>query len=224
MTESRTSESGSEALRVRAVIEGLVGEPKAAGLLTAYYKPNGPFAGATFETLGDNDPNAFGRDDLLATTLLDVSLPPDSVRAVLGESAGSLSSGLRRLGPDEPLWVATEEKLHNAGEVWNELRRLRGVDWVIAGKLLARKRPKLVPVVDRWTVKVLQPPKGQVWASLKGALSDDGLRNRLEAIRPDASSEVPILRLLDALLWMRHSESKNARAVRRDLGLPVSER
>lgn len=47
----------------------------AAALVKAYFDPVGPFAGATFDTLGDNEPDHVGADDLLAVTLLDVKVP-----------------------------------------------------------------------------------------------------------------------------------------------------
>lgn len=36
-----------------------------------------------------------------------------------------------------------------ADQAWHLLCAQHGVDWVIAGKLLARKRPRLLPVYDK---------------------------------------------------------------------------
>ncbi len=50
--------------------------PPAADLVAAYFDPYGPFAGETFDTLGDNPPDQITTDDLLALTLLSVVVPP----------------------------------------------------------------------------------------------------------------------------------------------------
>ncbi|MCA1707320.1 MAG: DUF6308 family protein, partial [Actinobacteria bacterium] len=59
------------------------------------------------------------------------------------------------------------------------LRSLPGVDWVIAGKLGARKRPKLMPVLDSVTMPTLSAPAGNVWAMLRSSLSDEERRERI---------------------------------------------
>jgi hypothetical protein len=206
-------------------IGSLLEEPTSAALLAAYYEPGGPFAASTFELLGNNHPERITVDDLLALTLLDVSVPPDTLRRALGPDSESLSDHLRDVGPDVPLWDATDERLAAADRLWQIVRKYRGVDWVIAGKLIARKRPQLVPVVDRWTEKALPATRGAVWETLRYALRQADLPDRIEALRPGtAATQTSTLRLLDALIWMRHSESKNARAVRIDLGLEVTPR
>jgi len=40
------------------------------------------------------------------------------------------------------------------------LRTLPGVDWVTAGKLMAAKRPRLIPILDNKVKNFLQPPDG----------------------------------------------------------------
>lgn len=211
--------------QTRDAVEVLLDEPAARLLLEAYYDPAGRFAASTFETLGRNDPEVLGDDDLLAITLLDVRVPPDTIRQILGADSASLSEGLRAIGSDTPLWKATDRALVAAGTMWDSLRKMRGIDWVTAGKLLARKRPMMIPVVDKWTIRVLPAAKGEVWTTLRLALDDKDLRKRIEKLRPrTASSATPTLRLLDALLWIRHSESSNARAVRQAAGLEVRRR
>lgn len=206
-------------------IENLLGEPVARALLEAYYDPTGRFAASTFESMGNNDPYCITTDDLLALTLLDVSVPPDTLRDVLGADAESLSKRLRSIGPDASLWEAPDAQIAAASQMWETARTYRGVDWVIAGKLLARKRPQLVPVVDRWTEVALPATSGAVWETLRRALREPDLPERIEALRPaTADKRTSTLRLLDALIWMRHSESGNARQVRVGLGLEVTAR
>jgi len=89
-------------------------------LLTAYYDPARGFAGATFDTLGANPRNEISRDDLLV----------------------GISSAVN-------LWEASDERLAAIDPLRKLLTRCPdGVGQAQASKLLARKRPRLVPVTD----------------------------------------------------------------------------
>ncbi len=188
--------------------------PGAVELVSAYYDDDGPFAGATFERLGQNDPRSIGTDDLLALTLLDVAVRPRGVRQVLGPEATFLATALQGLGGDAPLWEADDLLLSKASDLWRRLRRIDSIDAVTAGKLLARKRPQLIPIVDKWVIRALSAPSGQYWASIRTALQDPERRARIEACRGSAPECVTTLRLLDVIIWMTFSESASARNAR----------
>ena len=74
------------------------------------------------------------------------------------------------------------------------------------GKLLARKRPHLIPVYDAVVKCALGKPKS-FWRSLHEAISADehGLRPRLAELRADVPYQVSDLRILDVVIWMGHS-------------------
>ncbi|MGN9779419.1 DUF6308 family protein [Micromonospora sp. H33] len=91
---------------------------------------------------------------------------------------------------------------------------------VIASKLLARKRPRLVPVHDDVVLRVLAPPENQFWVTLAAALTESALRNEIEALRPTGIDSPSLLRLLDVAIWTRHSRSRNARNARSAIGVP----
>jgi hypothetical protein len=80
---------------------------------------------------------------------------------------------------------------------------------VIAGKILARKRPKLIPVYDSIVSCQSGAPK-QVWLKLHSRLAEeDGrLRTALAEARATVGVDerVSILRVLDVVLWRRHVE------------------
>jgi Family of unknown function (DUF6308) len=85
-----------------------------------------------------------------------------------------------------------------------------------AGKLLARKRPQLVPVPDE-IIAARVGPAGQTWRAPRHCLQDESLRHSLqdEALWARHARTAGVLRLLDVALWMLHSESTaagNARA------------
>src|SRR5206468_1622972 len=118
-----------------------------------------------------------------------------------------------------------DQDLHAAKKVWLFFKGLPGIDWVIAGKLLARKRPRLVPVFDSTVKKALTRPPEGFWAALGAALRNERRLATVEALRPAGlTTKVTTLRLLDVAVWMRFSESTNARRARERLGMVVQPR
>lgn len=200
--------------------------PPAAELVAAYFDPAAPFAGQTFDTLGRNDPYSVTADDLLACTLLNVSYPALAVRRILGDDQEHLAKLLAAVPADVDLWMAGDHDLAAAELAWEFLRHsYRGVDVVMAGKLLARKRPRLVPIVDKMISAALQFPPGRFWVTLAACLKDDSLRGAIDALRPpDNAAPVSTLRLLDVAVWMRGSDGTDARNVRTRLGMDVAPR
>lgn len=75
-----------------------------------------------------------------------------------------------------------------------------------ATKLLARKRPELVPIMDYVVMKTCFPAQGAHWQGLlEGLRADSGaLVRRLERIMVDADipDEVTLLRVFDVLAWI----------------------
>lgn len=83
-----------------------------------------------------------------------------------------------------------------------------GVDWVIARKLLARKRPRLLPVYDKVVRCALGRPRPSFWLALHAALREDdrALHHELLALRQVAGvpETVSALRICDVTVWMGH--------------------
>ncbi|WP_454698324.1 DUF6308 family protein [Arthrobacter humicola] len=69
-------------------------------LLTDFFDPKGPFAGATFDEFGENPPQSIGPADLVAVSLLDVRFEPRAVRAMLETDSSSLSNLLAAVPAD----------------------------------------------------------------------------------------------------------------------------
>jgi ABC-type amino acid transport substrate-binding protein len=182
-----------------------------------FFDPAGPFAGTTLDDLPDNRRDCFTVSDLFAAMLLDMRFRPRAVRAVLGARADQLGELLAAVPDDVDLWEATDEQLAPAYELYRALRSgsaLAGVGPTTASKLMARKRPRLIPIVDSVIRSALEI-KGDSWIDLRAALRAAGVVERIEAMRPSRLSfPVSTLRLLDAALWMRHSRGRAARKAR----------
>lgn len=190
----------------------------AESLLADYFDPQGNFAGATFDLFGANDPGRVGPDDLLAVTMLDVSVRPLALRRLLdGEDGGRLAEILSALPVDVDLWDADAGVLAAVDQADDLLRALPGVHGVVASKLLSRKRPRLVPVIDSVVLRQLGR-RGDAFKSTRKALAvwlrDEPVRERLEALSSPLPEGVSPLRVLDVVLWLRGSAAGTARRAR----------
>jgi hypothetical protein len=176
-----------------------------------------PFTGGRFELLdggGDraNTCNRFTASDILSIEMLSVQLPPlvalDLLDGALGEEAAAF---LNQIPTSVLLWDNEAEDLIKDGgpadSVWRLLENQDGVGWVTAGKLLARKRPSLIPVYDDVVRCAFDWPR-EIWKALRDALRQDGgsFRAVLEDLskRSGIPAEITPLRALDVVLWMRH--------------------
>lgn len=95
-----------------------------------------------------------------------------------------------------------------ATELWNRLGE-RGLDrlTVARHKLLARKRPHLLPIYDRVALKVLSAPERTWWEPWWKALAQNpDIVERLEELRRevDVASHLSLLRVADIVIWMRN--------------------
>jgi hypothetical protein len=117
-----------------------------------------PFTGSRFELLdggGDRADtcNRFTAADILSIEMLSVQLPPlvalDLLEGTLGEEATVF---LKQIPTSVSLWDNDAGELIKDGGpadgLWRLLESQGGVGWVTTGKLLARKRPSLIPVYD----------------------------------------------------------------------------
>ncbi|KAA0109936.1 DUF6308 family protein [Mycolicibacterium sp. P1-5] len=132
-----------------------------------------------FEHFGAvGDPNRFDSSDLVAVETLSVQVPPEAAAKLLVTEPDRYNALLRRIPPSVDTWDASRETLQDgpAAELHTLLRTLPGVDWVIAGKLLAAKRPRLIPILDNKVKDLLQPPTSRFWISMWDELADESRR------------------------------------------------
>lgn len=192
-------------------------EDPADKLVAQFFDTTGRFAATTFDTLPDNPPDRFTTSDLLAVTLLDVALPPPSVRQLLDTESAKFRELLAAVPNDVDLWAATDYDLDHARTLYRSLLQLHKVGGTRASKLMARKRPRLIPVIDR-VIRDALALSDNSWAELRSCLGQSEVRMSIEAIRPD-NAPVSTLRLLDAAVWMRCSQSREAKKARDRAGL-----
>ena len=84
-----------------------------------------------------------------------------------------------------------------------------------ASKLLSRKRPRLVPIIDSVVHKQIDAPEGTYWQLFREYLAYDSRRSTVEELRPPGLSDlVSTLRLLDVGLWITGSQGRIAQALR----------
>jgi hypothetical protein len=191
---------------------------QAIGDVTAYLTS---YTGRYFEPLaGMADPDRFEASDLVAVSCLSVNVP--------AETAGWLLVGEGRHRSAELLAamkVSVNETLRDhdlaandaAVALWNLLRSRRGLGPTTVSKLLAAKRPHLVPIYDAYVAAVLLPsrhrrqrPWWEPWRSMligpQGPEIDAALRtirNEVHKARPELPIDaVSDLRLLDIIVWM----------------------
>lgn len=195
-------------------------DDKGRELVEEYYRVENGFAGALFDDLGKHVDDQFTTDDLLAASLLDVRFTPTAVRRLVVEGKANFLLAEIANDPDVALWNADLGRESPAWHLWDVLTELgNGIGPTRASKLLARKRPHLFPILDSVIIEALALGATDRWSVLANAL-DEGTRARIETLRPAATGRCSpsTLRLLDVTTWMRFSQSRRARNIRREIG------
>lgn len=194
----------------------------------AYFDPGRGFAGDMFDgldaggLLARNPTDRFTVDDIAATSLLDVGFGPTAVRALLGSDR--IQEALAAVPDQCPLWEATPQDFEAGTRLWRMVRGIDGVGRTRASKLLARKRPHLVPIVDSVIANALHLGD-DTWLPLAAVLADRQLRQVIDDLRPPhVSTEISTLRLLDVVTWMSHSRSTSAVSAQIAQGAPPTRR
>lgn len=182
--------------------------------VSRYYSEDG-YAGTLFGSIEPNHPNDIGASDLLATTMLSVKVTTNATRRLLlpGEARDRVLTALTAVPASATITEASAENWLAAEDLYRTTRSTLGRrPWVTASKLVARKRPALLPVRDNVVVNLLRPGQGadyqQDWYVIRHLMLDDQvvsalgqLRTIADTVGPDRSEDHG-LRLLDVALWM----------------------
>ncbi|WP_431728470.1 DUF6308 family protein [Verrucosispora sp. TAA-831] len=178
-----------------------------------------PYSGRRFEALagGVDRPttrNKITADDLVAVRMLSVTVPAEAAIGLLEGELGEQISGLLaqiptdiELGTDRAKDLVADGQA--ADQAWHLLDDQTGIDYVIAGKIMARKRPHLIPVYDQ-VIGCLYGKPDKVWLRLHQRLAADRgeLRDELALLRARTGipTTISLLRVLDVVLWMHHQQ------------------
>lgn len=197
-----------------ALLLDVLNHDKTVDRLDDYYFNSGRFTGGRFELFaaGGDRPETANRitpDDIVAVSLLGLRIPGRAAAAVLESKADQINWHLARVSPHVDLWDAGDDMIGPASPAWaawDVLNSITGIGWVTAGKLLARKRPRLVPVYDTIVRDALgRTNETTVWQPLRDALRDSPtIVTRLAELRTGAglSTAIAPLRILDVAILM----------------------
>ncbi len=189
--------------RLREILDD-VGFARANELTEGYWTS---FTGRYFEQTYDrNRPNEITANDIVAVSMLSVDIPPEVSHWLLNDGRDEISALLSEIPTNLDIWDA-DSLLDDAGSsplygLWRTISGHDGMGPTKTSKLLAAKRPHLVPVQDRVVVS-LMPAVPNWWRAWATALKDPELRLFLSIAAGGGivESQAGLLRRVDALLW-----------------------
>jgi Family of unknown function (DUF6308) len=152
----------------------------------------------------------------VAVTLLSVRVPGRAAMEMLVLQRRRFEELLERIGPDRDLAneaSVSESNFRPAWKLWRALSELSGLGPTTVSKLMARKRPRLIPIFDSVIDRTVLGGTGVLWSPMHAGLreEDRALLERLLRVRARAGLDesISVLRVFDVLAWMDgsgHSE------------------
>lgn len=192
----------------------------------------GPYTGSYFEALDrdiwENHPNRITGSDLYALSTLQIAVPKAAGVGILGVEQKRISELLSDI-PDERVEDLSpgDYRKHlgresSAQNLWNLLCRNNsgakkwGIGPTTASKIMARKRPHLIPIQDSVVDAVIKRGRNNAWELWWNAFRDnpelvvraDKFRQYVDdpkVTRPQLST----LRIFDVVLWMHGRKKRN---------------
>lgn len=189
-------------------------EDDALAHLSAYFR-GVSYSGSFFERLGGGGDRAdvadrITSDDLLSLAMLAVPAQGAAARRLLvGETADEVALLLEKV--PRALDVTTPPGQETLGadagplvDLWNTIRGVPTFGPVRTSKLLARKRPHLVPIYDRIVRNQFGAATGlHQWTDLAQIMQEEELVQLLSRLQERAGlPDISLLRILDVVVWM----------------------
>lgn len=179
------------------------------------------FSGSRFETLGAEnniDPNQIMATDLVAVSMLSVKMPAQASLGILETYAEGISELLSQIPSDLKFEDLTRESFDKylsegspADKLWALLRQhgdLWNVGPTTASKIMARKRPELIPIYDSVVKEACgirsSAEQWEIWfaAFHDGSAEAAEFVDKLRSIKAEAGQpHLSLLRVLDIALW-----------------------
>ncbi len=169
------------------------------------------YTGSQFELLVDEDPNHITAKDIVAVSMLGVDIPAAvSVWLLSDEGQDEANLHLAEVPAGIDLWeepslLAPDGHLQAlwdllASGCWPTHKFNNYMGPTKISKLLAAKRPRLVPVTDSVVIKMLPSPGH--WDDFASALGDPTVRSTIERATSKAPAHLSLLRRIDIVIWM----------------------
>lgn len=180
-------------------------------------------AGSHFETLGGGGDSAHAKYGITSYDILSLSCMSMEIKArpmlklLEGDEGSQMAALLEQIPSDVDLSGAPKAILARDSAAWKAWDLLRGTGFGPSGtsKLLARKRPRLIPVLDSVVRCAMGLPSAPVddWKWAWGIWNDTNydVAAHVRAIQ-DAATHHPdianlsLLRVLDIVIWAEHNK------------------
>lgn len=198
-----------------------IGHERAVGHLRRYFGLDGhpAYTGSRFESLGGGGDkpttaNVITAEDIVSLSMLSIRMHGAAARRLLEDDdfAAVVTDYLTQIPADLDLVDAVPEtyaKGSPADRLWRHLRGLYQVGQTTTSKLMARKRPRLIPVYDSVIRRAFGlKDSGRQWALLRELFTADDrqLHEYMLDLRKVAElpGHISALRVMDVVVWMEH--------------------
>lgn len=177
------------------------------------------FSGSRFDDFGREagDANTITAADLLSLSFLSVDVSGTAALGILEQSGQEITALLQELPTDRDLHDLTDDEFEQllgsrspGQRLWDILRAHHlGTAWGMGptkvSKLLARKRPRLVPIWDELIGGSLGlQDSSDHWRRMRRFLDSDALVAHLGDLRDNANLDpaaISLLRIFDVTVW-----------------------
>lgn len=202
MSGSDRAEVGKTASSYSIKIAVLLDRPDIPSLMREYLDPRGAYAATSFDDLPENIPGEFRPQDFLALGFLDTPMKAATHRQFV-DRRRELEGLLAEIDTARPLWEIDDATHAAASSLWFALLELDGIGVTRASKLMARKRPRLIPILDCRVREFFDHETEEFWWPLAIALAEGELWRRLVDLRSEVgATALSELRILDIAVWM----------------------
>ena len=182
-----------------------------------------PRSGRLFEKFqeAENKPFEVTPSDLLSITQLSMRIGgPQSISDVgvanlfRDENLTAITNQLKKIDPDLTLEKMSQDKFENfrisSIELFELLTQI-GFKDVAKYKLLARKRPNVCPIRDKFVRQALGSPKGWYRNWFDSFQPQVGVIDKLEDLRKHnpAAHHLSLLRVADIIIWERQKRPQS---------------
>lgn len=194
-------------------IEYLTGTARAEAV--QHLKEYRAFPGYYFDRLArKSEPFQITAQDIVAVRMLSIDVPSEAAIRILEKDAVTIESLLRKINPpDLTIWDPAADLSEDspAWQLWELIDENIGVGPTTTSKLLAAKRPHLLPIYDSvvgralftgrqvvhnywrlWTAEMLGPDGPDLQAAARSVQAEAGY-----------DADTSVLRVIDIVVWMK---------------------